>query len=117
MTGTLLAFPSRCMDRGWCTMSDIDEHDEFHAGVTVDLIGVHDSGDPAWWAWLVQDRGADRVSIAIEGTFDGRMHVDVQLKAWELLAILDATATPEARRALEQLLATIGEGDERAVQQ
>lgn len=65
----------QCTERTWCTVTDGQEHDRYHASDIVDLAGSEGSGREGWWAWLVENRGSPLV-VEIEGAGKiGRAHV------------------------------------------
>lgn len=98
--------PRTCADRAWCTMSDPAEHSEYHAGDAVDLAGSDGTGTAGWWAWLTEER---RSHCDPQVMFEGipapgdEVHV-VTMSAGDVADVLAATATPEARAALEELV-------------
>ena len=92
-----------CQEHSWCDMNPGSDHDLFHAGDVVQLTG--EAGD-GWHAWPVQDRGRALV-INVEGDLPGET-VTLTAEAEALALILSATATPEGRERLVQLLRSAG---------
>ena len=93
-----------CSEHAWCAVSmGSSDHDLFHAGDVVQLTG--EAGD-GWHAWPVQDRGRALV-INVEGDLPGET-VTLTAEAEALALILSATATPEGRERLVQLLRSAG---------
>jgi hypothetical protein len=93
-----------CAVRSWCIMADEPaEHDAFHSGDAVDLAGATPDLSAGWWGWLFENDG-EPLMLTVEG--HRRPAVDVSAEAAAVL--LAATATPDARQALVDLLASAG---------
>ena len=93
-----------CTERAWCTVTNSDEHEQFHASAVVEL----DGSDGDWWLWLTQDVADEAPVRVLMESRDGRC-ADIDRAGVVLL--LQATSAPGARAALEALVAAAAEPD------
>lgn len=88
----------------WCTVTDPAEHQEVHSSDLIEL--PVPEGDGGWWCWLADDLASDEPQLRLESRGgDGEPVVRVDIDAPVAARLLQASAHPRARAALEELLA------------
>lgn len=92
----------------WCAVTNADEHEEVHSSDIVELAGSDATGERGWWCWLAENIAHDdgRPQLRLEGrNVDDGPALRVDFDAADAAALLRAISTPEARAAVEDLLA------------
>ena len=88
-----------CLERSWCTVENGGEHEEFHAGDSIDLAG-------GWSCYPTEDRGSDNPVVSLQRDGD-RDEERFLIPLTQMAAMLEATKTKEAYLALCRLARTM----------